>query len=107
MDVNELYQWKGRIEKRKDLEHMLAEKHIVIHFHDEQDIVGVMVDGKVIKILEHEQQQPNVTIHAQFPVLQNIWNGNKRLLTLPEQTIQAKGPFRDLLFVEALFHLAS
>lgn len=107
MDVNELYKWKERIQKRIDLEHMLADKDIVIHFQDNQHTVTVYVEGKEIEIAEHEKQQPNVTIHAQMSVLQDIWNGNKRLLTLPQQTVEAKGPYRDLLFVEALFHLAS
>jgi len=107
MDVNELYLWKDRIQKRRDLEHMLTHKNIVIHFYGDQHTVEVFVEGQEIEIVEHEKQQPNVTIHAQMPVLQDIWNGNKRLLTLPQQTVEAKGPYRDLLFVEALFHLAS
>jgi len=107
MDIHELYQWRERIQKRHDLEHMLKEKQLVVHFHDDQQIVALHLNGQGIEIMEHEQQHPNVTIHAQTPVLQDIWNGRKRLLNMPEQTVHTKGPFRDLLLVEALFHLTS
>lgn len=107
MDIHELYKWKDRIQKRQDMERMLTNKNVLIHFKNDQQCVAVFVEGQHIQINEHEQEQPHVTIHAQMPVLQDIWNGKKRLLTWPAQTLEAKGPYRDLLFVEALFHLAA
>lgn len=107
MDISELNLWLERVSKRKNLHPMMKEKYLVLEFYDEDECVSVELNGTDIQVIKNPMNQAHVSIQASQQILHSLWCGNKRLLTIPPHLIRVRGHYRELLFVEALFHLAS
>lgn len=107
MDITNLYLWMDRVKGRKNLHPMLQGKTLVIEFSTEKESVILTLNERDFKVIEKEKPKTQVSIHATEVVLHSIWNGEQRLLAIPSHQLKVRGHYRDLLFVESVFRLAS
>ncbi|MFC0523842.1 hypothetical protein ACFFGV_09765 [Pontibacillus salicampi] len=106
MDKEVLQNWVERIESRSDLFPLVMDKTLsVAFFSGEEQLFVIFTNGSCITSTSAPNQL-DIMIEAKPFILKDIWQGTCRLLSVPNHLIKMNGSYKNLLWIESLFHLA-
>ncbi|KGP72578.1 hypothetical protein [Pontibacillus yanchengensis] len=107
MNAKELYAWLERVEKRSDLGPLLKDRSLLVSFYSNAEQVCLEIDNGKLFVHNRKDSNVQVMVEADSYTLQLIWSGEMKLLKVPTHLIKMNGRYKDVLLIEALFHLSA
>ncbi|MYL33715.1 hypothetical protein GLW08_18910 [Pontibacillus yanchengensis] len=107
MNAKELYAWLDRVEKRNDLGPLLHDRSLVVSFYSNCEQICLEIENGKCLLHDIKGRNVQVIVEADSYTLQLIWSGEIKLLKVPKHLIKMNGRYKDVLLIEALFHLSA
>ncbi|MBO8156784.1 MAG: hypothetical protein H0Z32_10005 [Bacillaceae bacterium] len=106
--INDLQEWKHRLEQRQDIKKLLDSKKLVIHLKSDIEECFVVIQNGEVWIspdMPDDLNPGTVTITGTQMGLRELINGRSFLSSIPDRHIQTTGTYRNVLIAEAIFGL--
>ncbi|MFD1020474.1 hypothetical protein [Thalassobacillus hwangdonensis] len=99
--------WQSELLDKVELNSIWKGKSLTMMISDKRDTVNVCFHRNEIIINACPfPSSHKIFLRGDLDVLSDIFQGRRKLTSIPKQIIQIKGTFRDVLFVESLLLLA-